>query len=54
MIDWEIVELQSEIMHYENQINEAIQDKDWGKVERLVIEYNQFRKANTDLIRRIL
>lgn len=54
MIDLEMVELQSEIMHYENQIYEAIQDSDWKKVEMLVIEYNQFRKANADLIRRIL
>lgn len=51
MIDWVMVELQSEIMHYENQINEAIQDRDWKKVEILVIEYNQFRKENEDLIK---
>lgn len=50
MIDWTIVELQSQIMQYENEIIEAIQDKDWEKAERLISEYNKFRKANKNLL----
>lgn len=50
MIDWTIVEFQSQIMQYENEIIEAIQDKDWEKSERLISEYNKFRKANKNLL----
>lgn len=49
MIDWDIVELQSKEMEYEIEIAAALQDRDWDKLEILVIKYNKFRKANKNL-----
>ena len=49
MIDWDIVELQSREMEYEIEIAEAFEDKDWDKLEQLVIAYNKFRKENKNL-----
>lgn len=48
-IDWNIVELQGIEMRYENEIYEALEDRDFDKLEKLVIEYNEFRKDNKKL-----